>query len=287
MCLSFRNLILSGLLLMLTLETGAADTLKIHLIYKHKLDSTGHSTGRIAVNQQLYTPEGELFREISFDESTGQITGYVFYFYRHGRLFTQECYDQADSLLYILKHEYDQAGNDYRITRFISGGKGLIETEKTVRTFSNNHNMVEENHYYGRKLGRVTTYFYESGSRSQENSRFKPAAKSSYMQLTRLYTYSPGNQLIRVMVSGKEVNGSSFRYREEHGYDISGRLSEVKTLDAANAQTGNRVYHYLTNGSVSTFEEYNANGKLTLLLEYDYKMHFMESGTQVSRYEDF
>jgi hypothetical protein len=58
------------------------------------------------------------------------------------------------------------------------------------------------------------------------------------------------------MVSGKEVNGSSFRYREVHGYDISGRLSDVKTLDAANALTGN-IYHYYQWFS-HYFEEYNA-----------------------------
>jgi hypothetical protein len=38
---------------------------------------------------------------------------------------------------------------------------------------------------------------------------------------------------------------------------------------------------------VEIYEEYDGEGKITLLLEYDYKKHYMETGSQVSRYESF
>jgi hypothetical protein len=288
MGLKIRKYLLSYLLLMFTLASGAADTLKIQFTYKHKLDNTGHSTGRMAINQKIYTPDGLLFREISYDENTGQMNGYVFYFYRDGRLFTEEYHDPSDNLRYILKHEYDKAGNELQVTRFQPGDKGLVLTEKTVNKYNDSGAVVQQKQYYGRQAGANTVYFYtESGHLSKKTSKFKPVAKSSSKEETRLYSYSPENVLTQVMITGMDAKDKPFQYREEYSYNDKGLVSAVKTIGITNAASGSKVYKYLPGSSVEIYEEYDAEGKITLLLEYDYKKHYMETGSQVSRYESF
>jgi hypothetical protein len=288
MSLFNKVFILAVLLLTLSMAAGAADTLKIDLIYKHKLDSAGHTSGRTVVHQKFHTADGRLFREISFNENTGQISGYVFYFYRNDRLFTKECYDQKDSLLYILKYDYDEAGNNTVITRLIPGGSGLITAEKTVKEFSTIKEPVQEIVYYGKKAGATTRYLYSAaGLLQQETNKFKPLSKSHNRQLTRQYSYFPDSKVKQLQVSGVDNQGKPFGYSEEYLYDSSGRLSQVKTTGADNESVGRREYSYITGTVISIYKEYNAKGIVTMLLEYDYKKHYMEPGTQVSRYEDF
>lgn len=280
--------ILAGLLLMLSLTSGAADTLKIDLTYKHKLDSAGHTSGRTVVHEKLHTADGRLFREISFNETTGQISGYIFYFYRNDRLFTKEYYDQKDSLLYILKYDYDESGNNIVITRLIPGGSELIAAEKTVKEFSTIKEPVQEIVYYGKKAGATTRYLYSvAGLLQQETSKFKPLSKSHNRQLTRQYFYFPDSKVKQVQVSGVDDQGNPFGYSEEYLYDSSGRLSQVKTTGTGNELVGRREYSYITGTFITIYKEYNAKGIVTMVLEYDYKKHYMEPGTQVSRYEDF
>jgi hypothetical protein len=288
MRLSNKSYILAALLLALNLVSGASDTLKIDLTYKYKLDSAGHTSGRTVVHQKLHTADGRLFREISFNEATSQITGYVFYFYRDDRLFTREFYDQQDSLSYILKNDYDAAGNNTVITKLIPGASGWITVEKTTKEFNNKRELVQEIVYYGKKAGATTQYLYSAaGLLLQESSRFKPFSRSVNKQVTRQYSYSPDNKIALIQVSGKDNQGNPFGYSEEYGYDNSGRLTQVKTIGSGNETKGRREYSYLVGNVVGLYKEYNAKGILSLVLEYEYKKHFMEPGTQVSRYEDF
>jgi hypothetical protein len=43
------------IMLMILSSVSAADTLKIHLTYKHRLDKEGHTQGYVTVSQKFYT----------------------------------------------------------------------------------------------------------------------------------------------------------------------------------------------------------------------------------------
>jgi hypothetical protein len=284
---SMKNLFISALLLALTLTAGAADTLKIHLTYKHKLDTSGHITGYTTINQKFYSPGGILFREINYDEKTSQLSGYIFYFYRNDKLFTQESYNQKDSLQTILKHEYDQAGNEILLTKLVPGFKNLIAVEKTVRTFDKDRKLLLEKKFFGGHLGLITQYQYsKSGALIREKNTCKAIAKAPYKKETRDYSYSSENRISEVLVTGTDLSGKPYKYSENYNYNEKGLLSSVKKVNISNSISGEKVYKYLPSGAVSIYEEHDAKGKLLLFLQYDYKKHYMEQGTQVSYYEN-
>jgi hypothetical protein len=284
---NIRNLFISGMLLVITLTAGAADTLKIHLTYKHKLDNVGQTTGYITINQQFYTPDGILFREINYDENTSQLSGYVFYFYRNGKLFTQEFFNQKDSLQYILKHEYDKAGNEIILTKLVPGIKDLTVAEKTVKTYGSNGKLVQQKKFFGKGVGAIIRYSYgKSGLLESEKQTYKPIAKANVKQESKDYSYSAENKISLIMVTGKGLSGKPYQYREEYSYIDKGLLSSVKQVNINNAQTSEKIYKYLNSGTMSYYEQHDAEGKLVVLLQYDYKKHYMERGTQVSYYEN-
>ena len=105
-------------------NTEAADTIKIHLTYKHHINERNQTKGYITVKQQFYTLDDTLFREITYDEVTGQISGYTFYFYKNGRLSSEEHYLENDEAYYALKHVYSPEGHN-TITRKLSFSKGM------------------------------------------------------------------------------------------------------------------------------------------------------------------
>lgn len=283
-----RRIFISFMLMLPALTSGATDTLKIHLIFKHKLDSTGHSAGRMVVNQKLYSPDGVLFREVNYDEKTGQRTGYIFYFYRNGRLFTREFYSNSDSLMYIQKYEYDKSGNENIITTLIPGAPGWITTARTDMVFDNSHRKIQQKKYVGRKPGEVASYEYnDSGQLIRETIKYRPAAQSANREESRSFTYSSNNQLKQMTVTGIDALKRPFSYSEAYGYNDKGWLTEVKLFNAAQEVTGFKIYQYRSEGSIGVYEERNASGLTFVLLEYDYRIHPLDTGIQVSRYEDF
>jgi hypothetical protein len=265
----------------------AADTLKIHLTYKHKLNPAGQTTGYVTVNQKFYTPDNIYFREINYDEKTGQISDYTFYFYKNGRLFTSECYNAKDSLKYILKHEYDQNGNEIMLTRLVQVSGKLVPLERTISRFNENDHIVLLKKYNGKKLTLSSKYSYnESGLMNRCVTKYKGSGIENIKGETLDYKHNSDGKISLIIVSGRDATNKIFTKREEYSYNEMKLLADVKCYTGESVPTGERIYKYLNSGAQSLYQENDANGIITLLLQYDYKKHYMERGTQVSRYEN-
>jgi hypothetical protein len=279
----FGKALIAIFLLMNISSVFAADTLKIHLTYKHRLDSEGHTKGYITVSQKFYTPEQQLFREIKYNEKTGQIADYTFYFYKDGKLFTEECYSQKDSLMYILKHGYDAAGRENEVVRFEPRSGGMEATTRTVTTYGKTGKVTLQKVYFGKKAGSVTSYVYnKDGSLQSENRKSKPVSNLNLKTEKKIFTYNADQKVDKATVSGKDFTGNSIQRSEEYTYDDKGRLSGASVTGNDLPEGLSKTYSYLDSGLISLYQESNKAGLFTLILQYDYKKHYMEQGNQVS-----
>lgn len=284
---AIKNTLTALCFLMILSSASAADTLKIHLTYKHKLDKEGHTLGYVTVSQKFFTPEQQLFREINYNESSGQITDYTFYFYKDGKLFTEECYNQKDSLMYILKHEYDESGREKAIVRLEPRSGSLVEISKTVNSFDKSGRLLQQKKYFGKKAGSISSFSYDKeGSLQTENHKFKPVSGNHIAAEKRTYIYKSDKKLDKVDVTGKDIKGKSFQRAETYSYDEKGNLSAVSITGSDLPEGLIKTYKYLGPGIISLYEESNAAGIFGLILQYDYKKHFMDRGTQVSYFVD-
>ena len=283
----FRFIIASCFLLNLQINLRAADTLRIHLTYKHLLNDAGQTTGYKTLKQQFFTPEGIFFREINYSESTGQIASYIFNFYKNGRLATEECYKANDSLDFIMLHEYDDRGNETAVSKLVPGkDQKLIAAEKSVFRYNSNQKVASTKKFYMGKTGETAVYTYNSaGNLIRRKISYKQSANADVNQEVRVYSYSADNNLRLIMVSGKDKSGKTFQYKEEYSYE-NNLLKSVKRFGTDGTLNSEKVYKYLDSGAPSLYEERDSAGKLNLLLQYDYKKHFMEIGTQKSYYEN-
>lgn len=279
--------VISGLFLLFIPFLQAADTLKIHLTYKHKLNPSGQTSGYVTVNQKFYTPDNIYFREINYDEKTGQISDYTYYFYRNGRLYTGECYDAHDSLKYILKHEYDQNGNEILLTRLVQNQGKLIPVERTVSRFDAGNRIVLLKKYTGKKLTRSSKYSYnESGLMNRCVTKYKGSGIENIKGEILDYSYNTDGKISRVITRGRDATNKVFTKQEEYSYNEKKLLADIKCFTGESVPAGEKIYKYLNSGAKSIYQENDANGVITLLIQYDYKKHYMERGTQVSRYEN-
>lgn len=280
---AFGKALLAICLMLYVSSAFAADTLKIHLIYKHKLDNEGHTKGSVTVSQKFYTPDQQLFREIKYDEISGLLTEYTFYFYKDGKLFTEECYNQKDSLMYILKHGYDASGRENEISRLEPGATGLVTTSRTVNAYDKAGKLHQQKIYFGKKTGSVTTYVYnKDGNLQSENMKFKPESKKNLKSENRTYSYTADRKIDKVSVTGQDLSGKSIQRSEVYSYDNKGYLSSVSVTGNDLPEGLVKTYKYSGTGSISLYEESNSAGKYTLILEYDYRKHYMDRGMQVS-----
>jgi hypothetical protein len=261
----------------------AADTLRINLTYKHRLDKEGRTQGYVTVSQKFFTPELQLFREIKYNEQSGQIAEYTFYFYTDGRLFTEECYSQKDSLMYILKHSYDAAGREKDVVRLEPRSGGLEATGKTVNTYDKAGKLHQQKAYFGKKAGSIYTCVYnKDGNLQSENRKYKTIANQNLKMENRTYSYGTDRKVDKVLVTGKDLSGKSFQRSEAYAYDEKGNLSSVSITGSDLPDGLVKTYKYLGPGMISLYEESNLAGKYSLILQYDYKKHYMDKGTQVS-----
>ena len=270
-------------LLMYITSAIAGDTLKINLTYKHRLDKEGRTQGYITVSQKFYTPEQQLFREIKYNEQSGQIAEYTFYFYANGKLFTEECYSQNDSLMYIFKHGYDAAGRENEVVRLEPGSGGLKATGRTVYSYDKAGKLLKQKAYFGKKTGSIISYVYnKDGNLQSENRKFKAVSNQSLKSENRSFSYGADRKLDKVSVTGKFLTGQSFQRSEAYSYDEKGNLSSVSITGSDLPDGLVKTYKYLASGKISLYEESNTAGKYSLILQYDYKKHYMDRGTQIS-----
>lgn len=280
--------IILSFILSLTLNSQAADTLKIHKISKQKISENGQVQGYITISQKFYTPSDTLFREINYDEQTGQISTYLFYFYRSGRLSTKECYNQNDSLLYIMKYDYDKAGKEVILTKMVPEHGDFIIAEKITKKYDGDGRIIRQKDYQGKQAGITRSYQYDkSGLLQEESSKFKPVSGNTLRSEIREYFYQPDRRISQVVISGKDMNNKSFVFKDSYHYNETGLLNSVKRLNGDGNQINEKIYKYTLNGSLSTYEERGTNEKTSLVLLYEYIKHYMNSGTQNSRYEGF
>jgi hypothetical protein len=185
--------------------------------------------------------------------------------------------------MYILKHGYDASGRENEIIRLEPVSGGLVETGKTVSSYDKAGKLHQEKTYFGKKAGSVTSYaYYKDGKLQSENRKFKPVSKQNLKSETRSCTYTAGGKLDKVTVTGQDLGGKSFQRSEAYSYDEKGYLGSVSVTGSDLPDGLVKTYKYLGSGIISLYEESNSAGKYTLILEYDYKKHFMDRGTQVS-----
>jgi hypothetical protein len=281
-----RCFIITGIWLVYSFSANAADTLRINLTYKYKIDASGQPAGYMTTKQQFITPDGIFFREINFDENTGLVSNYIYRFYREHKLFTEEFYSASDSLMYIVKHAYDAKGNEIVLTHLVPKGKELIETEKTVQSYNNNV-MLSCKKYIEKKPAVLTRYKYDAtGLLLSERTTCKPVANVPFKQEMKQYSYSADHKVASINITRKENSGKLQSSQEKYEYNQKGLVSSIRLLASDGSLSGEKVYRYLDSGSPSYYEEHDATGKLTFMLQYAYRKHYMEQGTQVSYYEN-
>lgn len=265
----------------------AADTLKIVQISRHWVDSANKSIKKMVIEQQFFTKDDTLFRKIYYSETTGQITGYMRCFYRNGRLFTEETYNSNDSLKDIMKHEYNAAGDLIILTKLVPEQGRLIEKERILNTYDADHRLLTEKKTFEKKTGIITTFIYNAaGSLITESTKYKKAANSLLKAESRTLSYLPDNQLSQVKYTAKEKSGTLLQYTEDYVYNDQGKMSGIRYSGKNEPSVTEKVYKYYANGKLRVIEDHDAAGKITYLLHYEYKEHFMDRGTEVSYYEN-
>jgi hypothetical protein len=260
-----------------------ADTVKIHITTKHHIVDGKYTRGMHISNQKFFTNEGQLFREINYDDSTYQIKSYTFYFYKNGKLFTEETFNNNDSLVNVIKYNYDPSGNMIQKAVFIPGKDKPVINE--IHDFKyNNHNALSSVTVYlkNKKIAQ-TKYKYDStGKLIKEQTVKKTLLPDDYSNESKIYIYNDKGLDTEIEIRRRFQNGMEVRLKELRKYDDLNQILEVKTIDANGNQISLKIYQYLMPGFLNTYEERDNNNDITYQAHFDYKIHLMEMGIQQS-----
>lgn len=271
------------LLYLAMLPLQAADTLKIHLTYFHEIPDGKNSTGYFTIDQKFYTPGDTLFREIIYDKKTKQISSYIFYFYRNDRLFSEECYNSKDSIIYIKKHDFDAAGNEITLSKYEILKDRTVLVEKASNTYDSGNRLLQKTIKAGKKNVQQIRYSYnETNNLSKEIRKNNPSLNKGIKSEILDYIYNTEGKLIQMNHSLQFAGNKTTVSNENYIYNKNGLLEETKISNENDDLILIKSYEYLNSGYPKYYQEKNKEGLITLLLEYDYKKHLMNYGTQKS-----
>lgn len=261
----------------------AADTIKVDVTYKHKINDQHQTYGYVTISQKFHTPDDTLLREVRYDETTGQISGYTFYFYKDGRLFSEECYHASDTLDYVLRYQYDGNGNNTLTARLIRIADRMVPDGRTVRKFNDGNLVTRMKVYIGNKLGANISYVYDDeGKLTTIKGRYKSVYDTSITREEKTCIYDTDNRISKVILTGKDISDHQYEKQEQYEYNDQGMLIRIKVCDHDNMLLKEKIFRYHQSGTLSEYHENNSAGKIILLLQYETKKHFMNLGIQRS-----
>jgi hypothetical protein len=236
-------------------------------------------------NQKTFTMDDLLIREIDFDDSTKHIQHYIFYFYRDGKLFTEEKHKANDSIQSIIRHKYFSNGLE-KERAILERNKGKMKvTVKSTYTYDKAGQMIvmKENGPV-KKSSCTTTYSYASGHLVKEESIAKNPADNIISRTTE-YQYDQDGKLTIKSVSNRDKNGNGTTYTETYAYNDKGRVKKTEVRNAENMISVVKNYEYYANGNIRNYYEQDVNGATLLFHTFIIKNYKINLGNQKSYFD--
>jgi len=278
-----NKLFFSVLFSVLCLNVLPADTLKIHITHRNIIGSNNENQGEVTISQKFFTSGDTLFREIRYDESTGELSGYTFFFYSNDLLSSEEVYNADDKLQYVLRHAYDKKGNRIHTSKiYFKNGKSL-SSGRSLFKFTAGNKLLTTRIFNGKKLSVAKKYKYDKeGKLLIISSKYSSYADTTIKSVSEYYEYDASGKIAVVRFSGESANAGSFSYFDTYSYDENGRLKSVRRTDMNNSSISVKSFGYYATGTIREFLLTDGNGLKQLSLFYEYRTNVMNKGIQKS-----
>jgi len=261
------------------------DSIKIQRINVHGIVNGKQTSGYYTKNQKTLTMDEQLIREINFNDSTKQIQDYTFYFYRDGRLFSEENYNQRDSLQWIITHTYNTQGQEVESGTLTWTGGKPVQSLKTVFKYDAVGNIILKKEFFTVKKSIATTqYFYSSDRLDKEQYKHKKSP-DPVTSRSVTYQYFPDGKLKQREILEKNRNKSTSAQTESYVYDAKGNLEKTEIRDSGGQIILIKNYVYYPEGGLYRYYEQNKEGNMLCYHTYAYRKHKVDLGTQKSYFD--
>jgi hypothetical protein len=263
-------------------ELQAGDTVKIEITRVNRIAEKDKQQQQVTVSQKFLTPDDTLIREVRYDEYTGELSGYTFYFYRGHRLSSEETYDAENKIDYIVTRTYDRKGNCTGTGKKYSGTSGNDSEENIVRSFDGSGKIIAEKVLHGKHTVITRKFEYDkNGNISSLRTKYGSAADTVIAGSLESYTYDAPAKLNKVLITGKTIDNQPFSYADTYSYNDDGRLISVNRTEYGKPLF-TKTYSYYATGTLRNFILTDWSGKIVKSLVYEYSTNVMNIGIQKS-----
>jgi hypothetical protein len=262
------------------------DSIKIQQINIHTIVNGKQTSAYFTKNQKTLSMDEQPIREVNFNDSTKQIQDYTFYFYRNGKLFSEENYTKNDSPQFIIKHAYNTKGQEEEIIRLSWIGGKPVQSAKTTFLYDENGSIIGKKEYKtGKKPYRITSYLNSSGNLVKEQCKTRKSPDNIILR-TIDYQYYPDGKLklknIREKNTGKVMNIIT----ETYLYNDKGNLEKIEVRDPDGQIVLIKNYVYYPEGGLYRYFEQNKEGNMVCYHTFAYRKHKIKLGTQKSYFDN-
>ena len=267
------------ILLLSGINLSGADTLRIEITRKNFIGPGNEKTGEITVSQKFYAADGLLIREVRYDDNTGGLAGYTFYFHRDSMLSSEEIYNEKDELLCVIRHYYDKKGNKTLTT---SSYPDEI-SDRVVRKYNSSGLLISEKVFKNRATASVKKNKYNSfGIIVSSTAKLKPAADTAIKVSAEVYDYDDQGRITAVNVSTIGLKGEKGSFIFKYGYNDNGALSSIQHVDSNGKVVSEKTFTYYATGTLRELREKDENGLTIYWFVKEYRTNVMNVGTQKS-----
>jgi hypothetical protein len=261
-----------------------SDTLNITTTLSREITNGKPTTKNITVQQQIIDRDGIPIREVFFDEKTLQISKYIVYFAKEGKIISEEHFSSKDSLLFANKFSYNSKGFREACEVYVTNGKGLILKKKMVYIYRDTTLTQIKELTAKNKTEKQTKLSYNNQQKltSTVSTYNKPYIQG--IKEEKVLQVYDENGLIKERLSVcTKTNSISDTLHTIFIYN-EGRLVE-ESIFTGSELSGKISYGYTPDGRLSFFSETDKNGDQLKLHSYMYQTRYMNKGANKSVFD--
>ena len=196
----------------------------------------GKPTGNKRVSEEnFYTLNNQLIRQIVFNDSLPQIDKFIFLYYSNNNLISKETHNKKDSVEEVIRYKYS-VKNNLTEENIYRRQASVLAPFETIR-YKYSDSLVTEKTLFDNKMKMLEkTSYTRNKDFDTETSIFKKASKPNELKNKSVSTYYNKGKKEKSLISSEYINGIKesqtlvYNYDKKDGFD----LERITCLNAEN-----------------------------------------------------
>lgn len=261
------------------------DSLFIQATLSSEIVNGKPTSKKIVCKQQLFNSKGLPLREIFIDKKTLDVSEYVVFFFKNGKMNSEEHFTGKDSLLYAYKYLYNKDGLKILSEKYVFSGTNMTVSAISLFNYKDSLLTREKEITAKKKALSITDYQYNQNQKLvSKKITYKKPFSGGIKEEKTLLNYNKNGLIDQMIITKAKTTGDIDTVKVDYFYNDKNQLAE-ELYSGENGNLHKKIYIYNHQGRLNSYAELDKEGNHLTYHKFDYQSKFMNPGINKSVFE--